>query len=234
MLKTFKPTIIALAGAQEVGKDTVASLLVRRYGFKQITFVDLLRIEVADNWYSDPDLIFSRSQKDTQSKHLQILFGKNQEFIRWYVETKAFFAEKKQGVRYPLLAWRTPRELMLLWSAWRKSVAGDDVYERDLIERLRNDIEANWVVSDLRLDREHAQLNRHANYFQYHFESWEVTRPGKQYSNRDQYDTRLPDNLIDMVVVNDRGITELVNAVDVSIRPILETPCVMQQLEIIK
>jgi len=205
--------MIALSGAQGSGKDTVGTIL-RERGFKVIALADTLKNEVAANWCTSPDIMFTRLEKDTPNKHNAILFSTSQIFTQWFI-TSATFAAEKSNNHYPLLTPRTPRELLLLWSQWRKSVAGDDVFIIATLRKiLAEHFHYNVVITDARLPIEQEKLRMLAHDWHYDFESWEIARPGYDYSNRDQYDTRLPAELIDFTMTNNGSVNDLTSCIE--------------------
>ncbi len=205
--------MIALSGAQGSGKDSVGTILAE-LGFKVIALADTLKNEVAANWCIPVDLMFSRLEKDTPNKHYAIMFSTSQSFVQWFITSEQFAAEKRTD-HYPLLTPRTPRELLLIWSKWRKSVAGDDVFIITTMRKiLAEGFHSNIVVTDARLPLEQNKLRLFADDWHYRFQSWEIARPGYDHSNRHQYDARLPDELIDFTITNNGTLADLKHVVE--------------------
>jgi len=217
--------MIALSGAQGSGKDSVGEMLAE-LGFKVVALADTLKNEVAANWCMSVDMMFGRLEKDSPNKHYAIMFSTSQPFVQWFITSEQFAAEKRTD-HYPLLTPRTPRELLLIWSKWRKSVMGDDVFIIATMRKiLAEGFHHNIAITDARLPLEQTKLRLFAEDWHYRFQSWEIARPGYDYSNRDQYDTRLPDELIDLTLTNNRTLDDL--------KPIVESLVKTYSVETVK
>lgn len=136
-----QPCIIALTGAPDVGKDTVASFISPQLGFARIAFADALRREVCENWRVDPRMLTERAIKETPIPALAAGMCGVPGFLRWVLDGEESLVEP-----------RSPRWTLQQWATYQRRF--DDGYYTGIVKRwLERRIGISWnrlVVTDLR------------------------------------------------------------------------------------
>lgn len=145
-----KPLVIALTGATDVGKDTVANLLAPQLGFVRIAFADALRREVSEAWRIDQRMLTDRATKEWAIPALAIGMCSDTGFIRWCVECEESLHEP-----------RSPRWVLQHWATYQRRFEPDR-YARIVARWVGRQIGSGWsrvVVTDLRDEVERVALS---------------------------------------------------------------------------
>jgi hypothetical protein len=139
--------IIALIGAERVGKDTVADILVSEYGFKKHSMADPIR-EISNiifpQWFNDDDKLEFAVDKDSVDPKSGIC---PRDFMKW-LGTDIFQLEFHR--RFPVA--KIPQRS--IWSSIcaNKITGIADSQVSGMSES------ANWVIPDVRFKHEAEQL----------------------------------------------------------------------------
>ena len=148
--------IIGLAGGLQSGKDTTAKILIDKYGFKKLAFADALR----DSLYTlNPVVDYTRIDDkfgftDFQEIRLQDLIAR--------------FGWEKAKVQYPEIR----RLLQVLGTESGREVHGQNCWVDIVARQLDEDLEQNFVISDLRFPSELEMIHEYGG------KSIRITRKG--------------------------------------------------------
>lgn len=145
-----KPLVIALTGAPDVGKDTVANFLSGQLGLPRIAFADALRREVSEAWRIDVRMLTERETKEWPILALAGGMCNEPGFLRWCLECGESLHEP-----------RSPRWVLQNWASYQRRY--DPTYYARIVNRWigrqfgigHNRI----VVTDLRDDVERTALD---------------------------------------------------------------------------
>lgn len=175
--------IIGISGARGVGKDTFGQVLVNNHGFKQIAFADELRAQIVKLWPGIADWHEILSDKSRRCISLDVLHANSQDFAFWVQNYHAKLFHQN-GMSY--------REVTALVSKYWRELHGDDVWVNLVLTQIQNDPDSNYVITDMRLEREVEWLKTFAQKTKSNYHLVEVKRDGHDYMNDSEYDTRLP------------------------------------------
>jgi hypothetical protein len=118
-------TIIGLSGYAQVGKDTLASILVEHHGFERIAFADALR----DMLYAlNPDI---NDGPDAGPE------------LRWIVDTYGWEAAKERGAR---------ELLQRLGTEAGRNILGEDIWVQTAMKKVKPG--GRYVITDCRFPNE--------------------------------------------------------------------------------
>lgn len=174
--------LIGLHGHAQVGKDTLAAILVEHYGFERLAFADVLReaLRRVDPW----------------------MIGYESEPVRLATLLRRYTWDelKKHGP----FRDETRRLLQVLGSEVGRDLLYENIWVDALTKKL--DFGKKYVVTDVRFKNE-AWALRNSRVKPV----WmvKVTRPGYGPVNAHVSDAGLPDNLFDAFIVNDGDIYQL-------------------------
>lgn len=104
---------LGLVGAAGCGKDTVADILVKRYGFVKYSFSDALYREVAEAFgLEDASVLYNRETKEEPTTSLALDNCKDELFHMVYIKERV--TGQARSVRYGKDP-NSPREILQLW-----------------------------------------------------------------------------------------------------------------------
>jgi hypothetical protein len=106
--------LIGLTGAVGAGKDSAANVL-QAAGFQRLAFADALRIEVAEAWSVDLQLLTERRTKEATTPLLAVGGARNARWIEWAVRVRG----------WSLTLPRSPRWAMQQWADFRRAERQD-------------------------------------------------------------------------------------------------------------
>ncbi|CAN7257582.1 hypothetical protein LJR084_001190 [Variovorax sp. LjRoot84] len=148
---TSKALILALTGYPNVGKDTVASVLAPKHGFRSIAFADALRREVAEAWHIDQRMLTDRPTKEWPVPALAAGMCNVPGFLHWCVDGGDSLFEP-----------RSPRWALQRWATYQRRF--DPEYYARIVERwIIRHVGSGWtrvVITDLRDPVEETVLRR--------------------------------------------------------------------------
>lgn len=140
----MKGKLLGLTGDPQVGKDTIADILVERYGYVKAAFADPLYLEVADAFGVTVQDLRSEQWKKKEQPKLAPYLSHNAEFIGVCKGLGLFDDE-------PL----TSRRVLQIWGTeYRRHLYGADYWVGQMIGHLRSLRGKNVVFSDLRFEPE--------------------------------------------------------------------------------
>lgn len=153
---------VALCGAADVGKDTVADMLPAR----KLAFADALYREVAAAYGVQESMLRERVTKETPLSCLRLLVCESEQFLD-YLRIKGDLSEYGDIQRA-----RSPRQILQWWGDYRRA-QDPEYFVTALINELVPMLEA-WVITDVRFPNEAKMLRELGG------ELWQIQRPGRQ------------------------------------------------------
>jgi len=152
--------IVALSGWKGSGKDTAASILVEKYGFRRIAFADVLKDMVADQYGIDRTSLDDPKRKESPLLNMPVLStDKFSEMIHEFMIGELRDAEGKGIKDYGFqqqLYW-TPRALAILEGSTKRS-ANSQYWIKRALSQIKP--EENIVLTDMRYQSEAVQVHR--------------------------------------------------------------------------
>lgn len=191
----YPPTVVALTGLADSGKDTVADTLVRCRDFVKLAFADALREEVAQAFQVEPTTFTERTTKEHSISILAVDRCLDDGFVKCM---RKFF--KVSGLSEELLSVpRSPRQIMQWWGTEYRRAQSERYWTDQLLARMVKLVQAgekHFVIADCRFGTEAALVRS----LQGHI--WQVVRPDAEpvastHISETQGAQFLPDELID-------------------------------------
>jgi len=188
------PTVIALHGYAQSGKDTVAGFL-KDYGYERLAFADRLRECV---YALDPVVEFH--DKFTRVQPLVDSFG-------WdYAKVHC------DEVR---------RLLQVFGTEVGRELIASDIWVRIVLDQIAEGLGAEgeqfqerFVITDMRFPNEVDGLIEFAEEMMVPLELWKIERPGVGPVNAHVSDAGLPDEMFDRILLNNGTLEDLSKIVD--------------------
>lgn len=174
--------IIGLSGYAQSGKDEVAKILVKEYGFKRIAFADKIREFLYE---LDPGVLL-----DVPGTEQQITVG-----LQNLVEEVGWDWAKQ----YPSV-----RSLLQNVGVAARSVFHEDFWVIEAFKQF-GPKDNNYVITDVRFKNEAATIQR----LSLDGELWRINRPGINPVNNHVSENDLDQFLFDATIVNDGSIEDL-------------------------
>lgn len=125
--------IVGLLGKKQSGKDTSAKLLVEKLGFKRIAFADALKDLTAQILDERPSIMRSEAFKNTTT-YLETAWGPDQQL--------------------------SGREWLQRIGVAVRDVLGVDTWVNVVVNKMEDESETHWVVTDVRFQNEFDALVR--------------------------------------------------------------------------
>lgn len=138
--------IIGLTGEARSGKDTMADYLVSEYGFLKASFATALRMEVAEAFGVEVDLL--EIDKDNYSPLMHIEKCTDMDFIH-ILDKHRHLSDNGMF---------SPRKILQLWGTELRRSQDSDYWVNPVRNRILSDSSQSWVVSDMRFANEHIAL----------------------------------------------------------------------------
>jgi hypothetical protein len=183
-------TIIGLTGVSQVGKDTIAKVLIEDYGYQRVAFADAMRKGVYD---LNPVIPLSvRPRYVHEYWRLQDVIDE----IGW----------DEAKVKYPEIR----RLLQVYGTECGRNVFGENVWVDLALKGY--DYGDNIVITDVRFPNEAEAVHKRGGFVV------KIVRPGIGPVNAHISDAGLPDKLIDWQLVNDGSIEDLPKMASILVR----------------
>jgi hypothetical protein len=150
-------TIIALSGKKRVGKDTMANILIKRYGFNKISLADPLRDLCSRVFGLDMKMFLDDDKKDAQMSRIHLDFH-HIDKIREIVENEWHYQiseeardamEEAHGVEFD-----TPRDLLRFIGTKMLRMCVDDNIWINLAAFKLKELGGRVVITDCRFENE--------------------------------------------------------------------------------
>jgi hypothetical protein len=136
--------VVALSGWRNSGKDTVADHLVERYGYIKLSFANILKDMVADQYNIPRANLDDRTLKEAPITSLPV------------IDSDPFSAKIHEMLRSEFReGFWTPRALCILEGSIKRSVYSN-YWVRRVIDRIKDETNADrrYVISDMRYKSE--------------------------------------------------------------------------------
>lgn len=148
--------VLGLTGIKGSGKDTLAQLLVERYGFRRLAFADALYKEVANAYGMTVEQLQVRKTKETPRDRLALINCADAEFVAEILVHLSRTSESKKSVRQILTEPRSPRQILQWWGTEyrRKGRNGIETYWTDKVYRQIVASKEPVVITDVRFPNE--------------------------------------------------------------------------------
>ncbi|MBU2793111.1 AAA family ATPase [Acidithiobacillus thiooxidans] len=139
--------IIGLTGAAGCGKDTVAEILSREYGFQIIAFSDALYEEVSTAFHVPVAFLKNRETKEKRSFRLSMGRCVDSDFVRVVRDIRRS-EHRPTGFSIPY----SPRQILQWWGTdYRRAQCA--TYWIDKV-RVRLDVDLHWAITGVRFQDE--------------------------------------------------------------------------------
>lgn len=188
-------TIIGLNGVAQSGKDSAALYLVSCLDFRQRAFADKLRAVL---YGTDPYVplvgLGSLVIPDGWARLRDLV-----DRMGWD-EAKTTYPEVRRLLQ--LLGTEGVRD-NLGWQTWINAAFADIDEARGISPLDDGTDESRWVFTDARFPNEIDAIHERGG------QVWRITRPGVGAVNAHQSEQTIPDDQIDLEIVNDGALTDL-------------------------
>lgn len=153
--------IIGVLGLKGAGKDTLAQILIKQYGFVRTAFADKLYKEVAEAFNVTTEYLGDRTFKETPRPELALKNCKDTAFVVAVMEELPLYYAKTTGfigqldLNDELTKPRSPRFCMQFWGTEYRRKKGDDAYWLKEVGRfLDTHPDKSVIITDVRFDNE--------------------------------------------------------------------------------
>lgn len=191
--------LIGLNGVAGAGKDTIADWLVAKHGWRKFSFSDALYQEVSEAFSIPINLLQDRTLKEKKLLRLGLFVCDDHMFVQ-------------RGVDHNLCLWgaNSPREVLQVWGTEYRRAQDPDYWVRQSQEAFaaRDPQCPGWVNTSTRFANEAVWVREEGGTV------IEVIRPGTSAINGHVSETPLPNNLVNMRLINGGSVEELQKDVD--------------------
>ncbi len=137
--------IIGLSGPAGCGKDTVAEILVSRYGFVKASFAEALYKEVANAFGVTVEMLAERATKELPMSGLEPVFCLDLDFIAVMQRVDGHFGWHKVY---------SPRQILQWWGTEYRREQNIRYWTDQVRNRITSEVGKSWIITDVRFQNE--------------------------------------------------------------------------------
>jgi hypothetical protein len=186
--------IIGIHGPKGVGKDTLADVFVREFGYKKIGFADALYEEVAEAFGVSITFLRNRETKESPSHRLVLYRCLDPDFV---AGMRAI-----HGPSGLLREPRSPRWLLEQWGTEYRRVQAEDYWVDKMWEKLGN-CTAPAVIPDVRFPNEIGLINDYRGLL------IRLARDGFEFGGEHESDSELPETEKQTLEIENATLSDL-------------------------
>lgn len=201
----MNPTILAITGLANAGKDTVAAILTHHRHAQHMAFADGVYQEVAKAYHCCAGELMLRDTKETPQAWLALSRCADPHFVQ-AMQLHYAAGLRDGGIvheRLDLRAPRSPRTILQWWGTEYRRKQQADYWVAATAQRIAASSAPAIVISDLRMPNEAALVRQLGGHI------WRITRPGREVATNHASSTSGQEFAPDLVLHNTHNIEHL-------------------------
>jgi hypothetical protein len=152
-------TILALSGKAGSGKDTMAAVLVNKYGFTRVSLADPLRQLCADTFRIPYEYFLDYDKKDARLPDGKLILDYHHiDKVRFQLEEWGFpisYEARENMEEYYGAEFETPRDILrLIGTNLVRNFAGADIWIILAFSKMSKQAGQKFVITDCRFENE--------------------------------------------------------------------------------
>lgn len=145
--------LLGIKGIKRSGKDTVANLLIKEFGFKRISFADALYQEVAELFGVTTDFLRKDATKEKPLKELEL--------SKILSKDKGFVAHCISKSRMYLTHMYSPRIMLQQYGDYKRVSVSEQYWSEQVFNEIKTNPTQHYCIADVRYKNEYALVEAH-------------------------------------------------------------------------